>query len=117
MTEGAAEAGWSPLERWALTDGFATEAELLEARRRPGAGLSGARRPAPHVGRDILAALRDRGLRVHLGDDGRPRVGPRELVGDADLALLREHRDEVLAALRAEAAPVPATSHTTITTE
>lgn len=31
-----------------------------------------------------------------------PRVGPRELVNEADLAILAAHRDEVLAALEAD---------------
>jgi hypothetical protein len=52
------------------------------------------------AGRDILDALRARGLRVHLGADGSPRLGPRELVDEADLAILGAHRDEVMAALR-----------------
>ena len=53
-------------------------------------------------GRDILAGLRDRGLTVRLGEDGRPRVGPRHLVDQADLAILAANRAKVLTALSAE---------------
>ncbi|HXM54687.1 MAG TPA: bifunctional 3'-5' exonuclease/DNA polymerase [Candidatus Dormibacteraeota bacterium] len=53
-------------------------------------------------GRDILAALADRGISVRLGDGGRPWAGPTELIDDADRALLAVHRDAILTALRAE---------------
>jgi hypothetical protein len=60
-------------------------------------------------GRDIVAALVDRGISVRLDDDGRPWAGPVDLIDDADRALLAAHRDAVLAALRAEVvAPSPA---------
>lgn len=53
-------------------------------------------------GRDIIAAFRDRGLRVQLDGDSI-RLGPRNLVDvEADGFLLREHRASVLAALQAE---------------
>ncbi|TMC02960.1 MAG: hypothetical protein E6J41_28885, partial [Chloroflexi bacterium] len=50
-------------------------------------------------GRDILAALRDRGITVRLDEAGRPWAAPAELVDEADRALLAAHRDAVLAAL------------------
>jgi hypothetical protein len=60
------------------------------------------------AGLDILAALRARGITVRLDEDGRPHVGPRPLVGDADLALLQAHREEVVAALVATRFVLPA---------
>lgn len=53
-------------------------------------------------GRDILTALRARGLRLRLDVNGRIRVGPRGLVDDTDRAILREHRGAVLDALTNE---------------
>jgi TubC N-terminal docking domain len=58
-------------------------------------------------GRDILAALSDRGIVVRLAEDGRPWAGPAELITESDRARLAEHRDAVLAALRAEAPASP----------
>jgi DNA polymerase I-like protein with 3'-5' exonuclease and polymerase domains len=56
-------------------------------------------------GRDIVAALADRGISLRLGEDGRPLVGPAELIDEADRALLAGHRDAVLAALRIKEPP------------
>jgi hypothetical protein len=56
-------------------------------------------------GRAILAALADRGITVRLGADGQPLVRPAHLVDEADLAILAEHRDAVLAALTAPDEP------------
>jgi hypothetical protein len=56
-------------------------------------------------GRDILAALADRGITVRLGADGRPVVRPAHLVDEADRALLAAHREAVLAALKAPDEP------------
>ena len=55
-------------------------------------------------GRDIIAALADRGITTRLDEEGRPWVAPSEVVDEADRALLAAHRDAVLAALGAEAA-------------
>jgi DNA polymerase I len=57
-------------------------------------------------GRGIIAALAHRGISMRLGEDGRPLVGPAELIDEADRALLVAHRDAVLAALHAQALPV-----------
>ena len=94
----------SDLERWAITDGFMSVDEVYARRRQDPPPLDGRADAVGRTdhGRDIVAALRDRGLFVRLGDDGRPRVGPRELVDKADLLILAEHRFEVLAALHAE---------------
>src|SRR5689334_12881196 len=51
------------------------------------------------AGRDILAALADRGITVRLGDDGKLRGGPAELIDEADRALLAANREAVLVAL------------------
>jgi hypothetical protein len=56
-------------------------------------------------GRDILAALADRGITVRLATDGRPVVRPAHLVDEADRALLAAHREAVLAALTAPDEP------------
>ncbi len=56
-------------------------------------------------GRDIIAALARRGISMRLGDDGRPLVGPIDLVDEADRALLAAHRDAVLAVLTAVPEP------------
>jgi hypothetical protein len=55
------------------------------------------------AGCEVLSALRARGITVRLNGDGRPQVGPAELVDEADLALLRGHRDAAIAALASEA--------------
>ena len=57
-------------------------------------------------GRDILAALSERGITVRLADGDQPLVGPADQVDEADRALLAAHRDAVLAALNAGPAPV-----------
>jgi DNA polymerase I len=54
-------------------------------------------------GRDIIAALARRGISVRIDEDGRPLVGPVDLLDEADQALLAAHRDAVLAALGAAA--------------
>jgi putative DNA primase/helicase len=54
-------------------------------------------------GRDILAALRARGLKVGLNGEGVPFIGPTHLVDEADRALLAAHREPVVAALQQEA--------------
>jgi DNA polymerase I len=58
-------------------------------------------------GCDILAALGGRGIAVRLGDDGRLWAGPESAIGDVDRALLTEHREAILAALRDEVCPAP----------
>ncbi len=95
-------AGLDDLERWAVEDGFMTIEEVL-ARREP----VPVRRDPAADGRAILSALRERGLTVRLGDDGRPRVGPRDRVDEADLTILAVHRAELLAALHAERGEAP----------
>lgn len=54
-------------------------------------------------GRDILAALARRGIRVTQGQDGRLSVAPRGLVDECDMALLTAHRPAVRAVLEAAA--------------
>lgn len=53
----------------------------------------------------VLDIVRDRGLRVFLGDDGRPRLarnGQDGAVTDALLAVLRRHRERIIEALKRE---------------
>jgi len=57
-------------------------------------------------GRDIVAALADRGITVRLAEDGTIWAGPANLIDEADRALLAAHRGEVLADLRARDAVV-----------
>ena len=57
-------------------------------------------------GRDIVAALGDRGITVRLAEDGTIWAGPANLIDEADRALLAAHRGEVLADLRARDAVV-----------
>ncbi|TMC03154.1 MAG: hypothetical protein E6J41_28360 [Chloroflexi bacterium] len=62
--------------------------------------------PAPGAvaaGRDVLAALARRGITVRLGEEGRLWAGPAELIDETDRALLTEHREDVVAALRTAA--------------
>ena len=55
-------------------------------------------------GRDILAALADRGIKVELDDDGRLRARPARLLDESDRELLTAYREAVAAALRADGA-------------
>jgi hypothetical protein len=87
-----------PLGQWAVAEGLATERVVARALEQ-GLDLRVAER---QVGAEILSQLRRRGLRVRLDGDGRPLVGPRDLVTPADLELLRSERAAVLAALRRE---------------
>jgi hypothetical protein len=80
--------------RWALTDELRAEIRAHKAELIRQLQLEA-------DGRDILAALADRGIMVRLGADGRPVVRPAHLVDEADRALLAEHRGAVLAALTA----------------
>ncbi|HZT82231.1 MAG TPA: hypothetical protein VFA26_18530 [Gemmataceae bacterium] len=94
---------WTPLERWALAEDLATPRTLIEVRRRVAdGGWADLRSAELAAGREILAELRGRGLRLRLDEDGRPCVGPRERVRPEDLELLRAERAAVLAALRHE---------------
>ena len=55
----------------------------------------------------VLAIVKDRGLKVFLGEDGRPmlaRNGNGEAVTDALLAVLKRHRERIIEVLKREAA-------------
>lgn len=58
----------------------------------------------------LLARLRARGVRLELAEDGIQYRAPRGALSDSDRAALVEHRDELVALLRAEGARPPASA-------
>jgi hypothetical protein len=60
--------------------------------------------PAIRQGLEIIAAFRERGVRVSLQPDGTPVAGPRSHLEVGDLELLQQQRHLVIAALGWEAA-------------
>jgi hypothetical protein len=60
--------------------------------------------PAIRHGLEIIAAFRERGVRVSLRPDGSPVAGPRSRLEVGDLELLEQQRHLVIAALGWEAA-------------
>lgn len=58
-------------------------------------------------GEELLHYIRARGFRVYAKDPQTVSVGPRECLTDGLRALIREHKQELLEALREEARPSP----------